>query len=502
MRNLIIVLYLLCCSSQVRSQNHFIKTLENSSNRTTAGSCITPNNEVVMVGDNVDNYLGEVIKLNQNGMVDWALQAYTATSATSLMCVSTDGLQFYIGGATDSTACIINLDNSGQVIWSKCLWVPNSTNNLTKEIVRRNSFLYIMCQAIIAGEWRPYLVKMDMQGSVLWGKVYMVGAYPANMIWLESAQEFVMSTFDFSGSNLIWVDTTGNVTHSAFYPNFRMENLSASLDTTFLALGSPSIFGPSTIFKLGNSGTLIWARNLRDNADYLDSRYETVFVASDSSIYLGTNALNPAIGPPTALVKMNQTGSILWSKAYFNYTSAENSIHGIHETSDGSLFLTGARLGANFFQSVFLMHEETSTSFGCLSVMFASSDTTYSGVFSDSSLSAIPITPTCYTSGLTFLPFVIGQNFDCPTAIEPAIQGQHYSTFPNPANSTTTFQFSEEATLRRIVITNQLGNEVWATATKALSIEFPASEFSSGMYYYTIFTTDLPPATGKLIIQH
>ena len=82
------------------------------------------------------------------------------------------------------------------------------------------------------------------------------------------------------------------------------------------------------------------------------------------------------------------------------------------------------------------------------------------------------------------------------------IIGQNNVTvFPNPSEEITTFQFAVPAQ-RTIIICDPLGREVWRKQTSELLVEFPAYEFTDGMYFYCIQAEDKNSASGKLVIQH
>lgn len=74
--------------------------------------------------------------------------------------------------------------------------------------------------------------------------------------------------------------------------------------------------------------------------------------------------------------------------------------------------------------------------------------------------------------------------------------------YPNPATDFMTFQFGENQNGRTVIITDQLGREIWRKETSETSIQLPASEFSAGMYFYSIEEREEIIATGKLIISN
>lgn len=73
--------------------------------------------------------------------------------------------------------------------------------------------------------------------------------------------------------------------------------------------------------------------------------------------------------------------------------------------------------------------------------------------------------------------------------------------FPNPSSTTISFVFNDLATLRRIVVLDQFGREIWRGESSGSRISFPADQFPNGMYYYRIEAADELSNDGKFIIQ-
>jgi hypothetical protein len=80
-------------------------------------------------------------------------------------------------------------------------------------------------------------------------------------------------------------------------------------------------------------------------------------------------------------------------------------------------------------------------------------------------------------------------------------QGLPVKVFPNPVNDVATFQFANSDGSRTIIIYDEIGREIWRRETSELSVEFPASYFSSGLYFYTIIEREDSTTTGKFLIE-
>jgi hypothetical protein len=108
---------------------------------------------------------------------------------------------------------------------------------------------------------------------------------------------------------------------------------------------------------------------------------------------------------------------------------------------------------------------------------------------------------------VNFITKWVGGNFvdTCGTAtgiFEPVSWHCSVLVFPNPSNTITTFQFPDHSAARTIVVTDNLGREIWRKESSEKTIDFPAHEFARGMYFYIITENGLPSTSGKFLIEH
>ncbi len=74
--------------------------------------------------------------------------------------------------------------------------------------------------------------------------------------------------------------------------------------------------------------------------------------------------------------------------------------------------------------------------------------------------------------------------------------------YPNPSSAITTFQFLDNSATREIIIKDQVGREIWRKESSETIVWFPASEFASGMYFYTVIANDSLTSSGRFVISH
>jgi len=85
--------------------------------------------------------------------------------------------------------------------------------------------------------------------------------------------------------------------------------------------------------------------------------------------------------------------------------------------------------------------------------------------------------------------------------IDYSLQQQEILVYPNPASSVTTFQFSSYAS-RVIIITDQLGRDIWRQESNDNQIAISVSDLAEGIYFYTIQDTEGSKSNGKFVVSH
>lgn len=87
------------------------------------------------------------------------------------------------------------------------------------------------------------------------------------------------------------------------------------------------------------------------------------------------------------------------------------------------------------------------------------------------------------------------------TGIEEPTQVTTLTIYPNPASAVVYFQFTGATAEREIIVTDQLGREIWRRETSEMKVEFPASEFSEGLYFCSVIENAVQVYSGKFVIM-
>lgn len=484
----------------VWGQSPFVKTLETGSTKHCSASCIDPSDDVYMVGDIWDSTVsGTVIKVDSSRMLEWAITINQAPyDLVWNTCVAVYNNTIYVGGNFDTTASLLAFDLNGQLLWYKHMGLPNSSEARVEKIIPGPSGLYVLCSGYAVSGLTPHLIKLDPQGNFIWAKKYAVGGYPLDMIYQSASFEFAMTIGDGLGTTIIWTDTNGIVARSCYYTDFIVEKLTVLNDSAIVAVGSS--FGSPEIFAIQNNGTPIWAIQLLDTGGFVRV-LSSIAVSADNFIYVGTNSYPTAIGPPCALLKISTNGNIIWSKGYFTDSWMENSIKGIHERGDLSLYLAGVRPLID--QEYFVMKEDTSAAVSCVSFPFLTTSSFYTPWYSPVTISASTVTVLLPVIQPVITPLSMNQYWDCQTDVQDnlAFPQRSASIYPNPSNGEINISgnFPPQTQLN---IFNMLGQKIGESivlpeGNNIISINL---ELEQGAYYYELRSPLEQVAEGRIII--
>jgi hypothetical protein len=87
------------------------------------------------------------------------------------------------------------------------------------------------------------------------------------------------------------------------------------------------------------------------------------------------------------------------------------------------------------------------------------------------------------------------------TGIEAIQQPKIFSVFPNPASESVTFQTEGSVSGFELVITDQLGREIYRQQCATNSQEVNVESYAPGLYFYSINTAGSKTESGKLVIE-
>ncbi|MCB0726094.1 MAG: T9SS type A sorting domain-containing protein [Ignavibacteriae bacterium] len=209
--------------------------------------------------------------------------------------------------------------------------------------------------------------------------------------------------------------------------------------------------------KISLSGNLLWSRVFNGLADGTDQGID-LKTDNAGNIYVGGGSDKGNVHLIYALLKYDANGNLLWEKYYENHTLSEDFISGVIVNDNSDVYVTGISIG-------------DTTNFDIATIKY--SQTT--GILNQTN--HIP-------SG-----YYLDQNY------------------PNPFNPSTNLGFGiSELGFITLKIYNALGVEVAVLVNEKLSpgtynLQWNASEFPSGVYYYSIISEGYKETKKMFLIK-
>lgn len=253
-------------------------------------------------------------------------------------------------GAGDFDFYLVNMDEEGNVIWSKSYGGLNS--DLGYSIAKTQDDGYVLLggsQSFGAGGSDILLMKIDMSGEVVWSKTYGGNGWDVGYeltLTNDGGYIIVGRTNSFgSGDGDIYcikLDSFGEVIWNQTYGGVNNEDgqqIKQTSDNGFIVIGHTQSFGAGNadiyLIKTDNSGVIEWTKTYGGlNYDYGNSVQQTI---DGGYIISGhTNSFGYDNGE-TLLIKTDNLGNIIWSKT-FGGSEVDYSHYVIQNPSGGYTF--------------------------------------------------------------------------------------------------------------------------------------------------------------------
>jgi hypothetical protein len=251
-------------------------------------------------------------------------------------------------GAGSVDMFIVNLDASGNIIWSKTFGTSAVDRAYHAEQTANGGF-------IVTGKSNSYMValRLDANGNITWSRRYgathtgNVGhkireTSDGNFVLVGETESYGAGLAD---AQILKLDANGvalwGVTYGDSYYDEAWDMVEAS-DGTYMITGHTygmGLGGSYDVFlmKLTTGGTISWVQDYGGN-DY-ESGYELQQTSDGGYIISGTTSTYGDGSNDMCLLKTSSTGSLTWSKAYGENT--QDAGRGVQQTTDGGYILSG-----------------------------------------------------------------------------------------------------------------------------------------------------------------
>lgn len=302
------------------------------------------------------NYNIYIIKLDRSGQQIWNKVISTASDDGGRAITNTSDGGFSIGGAINNKMAILKFDAAGNVTWMK-QYNELSTGTAATGLLQTDDGGYLL-PGIIYKDLavnQSYLVKTDASGNVQWSKRYF--DIPFNQI--EDIKQtnddnyvFLVSSYSsFSDSvRIVKINNSGSVLWCKYFSSPTPTEsvggykLLPTSDGGYLVTGQASGANNSGyrgfILKIDGNGNYIWSKStvLASQPVYFYSAIET---SDGSYVAAGAWYNENEYRYVSCLVKVNSSGTLLWTKA-ITIPGKDNDITAIIKSDDGGYLGIGS----------------------------------------------------------------------------------------------------------------------------------------------------------------
>jgi len=421
----------------------------------------TPDNGYILVGQAMIGLCA--MRLNAYGDTIW-YRIFPGGAASDIIKTN-DNNYIVLGGYSNVT----KIDINGNILWTKG---PFNLNVITVSIKEELIGNFILCGSkdtlgILA---KPYLLKLNSNGNMIWERTYNTNIYFGEFASVSIAyDENYLLTGPYSNND--------SINDKLFF---------TKTDTA----GNPIFFyGYDTIKYC--YGKFIYQTSL--NSFVIGGRY----------------------GAGPFLTKVNASGTIQWFYRYIN--NYYNGCNGVTNTNDGGYAFTGwwDTAGTNIEHHAFLLKTDSSGIEQFRKVyLYASLDGNYGYDIKQTSDSGYIISGlrTNYNIYDIMVIKTDKNGFTQIIGIEPinTITPKYfklYQNYPNPFNSITIVRFEIAVKSQvKIILCDILGRDVKKIVDEDLKagtyeINFNASNLSSGVYYYSLYTGSFRETKKMILIK-
>lgn len=265
-----------------------------------------------------------------------------------------DGGYVIAGGTTsfgsgDMDVYVIRTDISGDLMWSKTFGGAEFDNAQSIQETTDSSFIIAgWTMNFGAGEEDVYLIKINVEGELLWSKTfgrtkidkgfsvsettdggYIIAGYSQSLD--PSGYDVYLIKTDVNGDSL-WTKTIRSTGYDFSY------SVKQTSDGGYIIAGSSSF--QSYLIKTDENGNIIWTKTYGGEYFYLSAFVEQTsdggYIMGGKNYYFGDELTDFNLA---FLIKTNSEGDTLWTRTYEG--THDQAIFGVDQTQDHGYILAG-----------------------------------------------------------------------------------------------------------------------------------------------------------------
>ena len=470
-----------------------------------------------------------ILALQINSQVIQWTQTFGSTGddGSQSMIMSNDG-GIIIAGFTSPTPSsyknilLMKTDLAGNELWSRT-YSPGM-NDIARSIRPTSDGGYILAgmTEVATQIYDPFLLKTDSQGNIQWIQQYDYGFNDddrAHSVWQTSDGGYIIAgqTWLMHGSfgsydmYIIKTDLNGIVQWSRIF--FREESGGdVALSVQQLGDGGYIIGGftqssewASYIIRTDASGNSIWSNIY--TGSWQSECYDIKSTPDGGFIFTGTES-SFETDTDVLITKLDANGTLLWKKIYGNEASEQGQY--VQVLSDGSCIVAGMAASEQDGYNMYIVKTNSSgDSLWSRTIGGASDDRAFTVASSQEGI--------YYVGGWSWS-YGVGMGDVYLAKITESLTGSNgtnsvpktcilYQNYPNPFNPLTKIKFDIPANSNvKLSVFDMLGKEISILVDGEFKagkyeIDFNASAYSSGVYFYRLIAGDFVELKKMILIK-
>jgi hypothetical protein len=463
-----------------------------------------------------------VIKLSQEGLIEWTVTAGGSNNDIAHSMVQTSDGGYLIGAESRSflnagtNIYIIKLNSGGQVQWEKIISgfaAGSYSNDFLYSVIETKDSTYMISASTInvdAEIGGVQLIELSQNGTVLWFRIYDRGG---RHLIQTSDGGYALGGSAENSMSALKLDNNGNVqwcTAVGGIPQDVARSIIQADDGGYVLAGETKSYGSASgnmyVVKLDSAGTLQWTRYVGGSSSGTVAR--EVVQTFDGGYAVAGYIKITGESFNTYLVKLNADGEVQWSRIVGTNSLNEFGMS-MKQTSDSGYIIAGYRFWFNSTVYILKFDKDGNT---CGNMTSHNSPNGIGGmVFTPTVINyfanVVDISPpsTISSSGnYTLECLLVGtgnQYNELPSSFELS------QNYPNPFNPSTIISYSlpvnSDVTLKVFDI---LGKEVAVLFSGnqnagKYNVEWNAERLASGIYFYELRAVDYIMVKRMLLVK-
>lgn len=294
-------------------------------------------------GGGVHNWKGYLLHIDANGDTLWS-QRDLPVNGKVLATTSGDYL-FYGGtqaGLAYDTIRISKANATGQIVWSKNIFMPLCKNSISDMIEVADGYIatgFYATGSCTSPVYDGFVLKLDFNGNILWNRS-IEGSGNEQLYQIKATPDGGYAAFGYTNTDtgpnwndylLVKLNADGKEDWRKRYGN-ELNNYGYGMEV--LADGGYILTGYANtmdVYRLDADGNFVWFRNYNMACG---SSYFKVSHTSDNGLaFLGTEDLNGQCS--AVFMKTDMDGQVLYKKNW------DARLREFRELADGRFVLTG-----------------------------------------------------------------------------------------------------------------------------------------------------------------